>query len=149
MPKPKRLSSLGLYPENGNDALINEIIFDSRRVKPGCLFAALKGVSVHGAKFVESVLDAGASAILTDEEGELILKGLKIDALIVKKDARRALAQAASLFMEEQPETIVAITGTNGKTSTVEFCRQLWAQAGWKAASMVEHGRVLAASDCG
>ena len=60
MPKPKRLSSLGLYPENGNDPLINEIIFDSRRVKPGCLFAALKGVSVHGAKFVEAALEAGA-----------------------------------------------------------------------------------------
>ena len=44
------------------------------------------------------VLDAGASAILTDEEGELILKGLKIDALIVKKDARRALAQAVLSF---------------------------------------------------
>ena len=69
MPKPKRLSSLGLYPENGNDPLINEIIFDSRRVKPGCLFAALKGVSVHGAKFVEAALEAGASAILTDQEG--------------------------------------------------------------------------------
>ena len=79
MPKPKRLSSLGLYPENGNDPLINEIIFDSRRVKPGCLFAALKGVSVHGAKFVEAALEAGASAILTDQEGALNLKGIKID----------------------------------------------------------------------
>ena len=69
MPKPKRLSSLGLCPENGNDPLINEIIFDSRLVKPGCLFAALKGVSVHGAKFVEAALEAGASAILTDQEG--------------------------------------------------------------------------------
>ena len=126
MPKPKRLSSLGLYPENGNDPLINEIIFDSRRVKPGCLFAALKGVSVHGAKFVEAALEAGASAVLTDQEGALNLKGIKIDTLIVEKDARRALAKAVSIFMEKQPATIVAITGTNGKTSVSTFCRQLW-----------------------
>ena len=126
MPKPKRLSSLGLYPENGNDPLINEIIFDSRRVKPGCLFAALKGVSVHGAKFVEAALEAGASAILTDQEGALNLKGIKIDTLVVEKDARRALAKAVSIFMEKQPATIVAITGTNGKTSVSTFCRQLW-----------------------
>ena len=111
MPKPKRLSSLGLFPENGNDPLINEIIFDSRKVKPGCLFAALKGVSVHGAKFVEAALEAGASAILTDQEGAFNLKGIKIDTLIVEKDARRALAKAVSIFMEKQPATIVAITG--------------------------------------
>ena len=88
MPKPKRLSSLGLYPENGNDPLINEIIFDSRRVKPGCLFAALKGASVHGAKFVEAALEAGASAILTDQEGALKLKGIKICLLYTSPSPR-------------------------------------------------------------
>ena len=133
MPKSKSLSSLGLHTLNGNDPVINKIVFDSRQVEPGCLFAALKGGSVHGANFVEAVLDAGASAILTDEEGELILKGSKIDALVVEKDARRAFAKAVSLFMEKQPETIVAITGTNGKTSVATFCRQLWNKAGIEA----------------
>ena len=133
MPKSKSLSSLGLYTLNGNDPVINKIVFDSRQVVPGCLFAALKGGSAHGANFVEAVLDAGASAILTDEEGELILKGSKIDALVVVKDARRAFAKAVSLFMEKQPETIVAITGTNGKTSVATFCRQLWNKAGIEA----------------
>ena len=133
MPKSKSLSSLGLHTLNGNDPVINKIIFDSRQAEPGCLFAALKGGSVHGANFVEAVLDAGASAILTDEEGELILKGSKIDALVVEKDARRAFAKAVSLFMEKQPETIVAITGTNGKTSVATFCRQLWNKAGIEA----------------
>ena len=133
MPKSKSLSSLGLHTLNGNDPVINKIVFDSRQAEPGCLFAALKGGSVHGANFVEAVLDAGASAILTDEEGELILKGSKIDALVVEKDARRALAKAVSLFMEKQPETIVAITGTNGKTSVATFCRQLWNKAGIEA----------------
>ena len=133
MPKDKRLSSLGLHTVNGNDPIINKIVFDSRQVEPGCLFAALKGVSVHGAIFVEAVLDAGASAILTDEEGASILKDCKIDALVVRKDARRALAKAVSLFMEKQPETIVAITGTNGKTSVATFCRQLWNETGIEA----------------
>ena len=133
MPKNKSLSRLGLHTVNGNDPVINKIVFDSRQVVPGCLFAALKGGSIHGAKFVEAVLDAGASAILTDEEGELILKGLKVDALVVRKDARRALAKAVSLFMEKQPETIVAVTGTNGKTSVATFCRQLWNEAGIQA----------------
>ena len=136
MPKSKSLSSLGLYTLNGNDPVINKIVFDSRQVVPGCLFAALKGGSVHGANFVESVLDAGASAILTDEEGELILKDFKIGALVVKKDARRALAKAAALFMEKQPETVVAITGTNGKTSVATFCRQLWNEAGIEAVNI-------------
>ena len=80
MPKHKSLSSLGLHTVNGNDPVINKIVFDSRQVEPGCLFAALKGSSVHGAEFVEAVLDAGAVAILTDKEGETILKGSKIDA---------------------------------------------------------------------
>ena len=133
MPKNKSLSSLGLNTVNGNDPVISKIVFDSRQAVPGCLFAALKGGSVHGAEFVEAALDAGASAILTDEEGELILNGLKIDALVVKKDARRALAKAVSLFMENQPETIVAVTGTNGKTSVTTFCRQLWNEVGIEA----------------
>ncbi len=133
MPKCKSLSSLGLHTPNGKDPVINKIVFDSRQVEPGCLFAALKGGSVHGANFVEAALDAGASAILTDEEGEFILKDIKIDALVVKKDARRALAKAVSIFMEKQPETIIAITGTNGKTSVATFCRQLWNEAGIEA----------------
>ena len=133
MPKHKSLSSLGLHTVNGNDPVINKIVFDSRQVEPGCLFAALKGSSVHGAEFVEAVLDAGAVAILTDKEGETILKGSKIDALVIKKDARRALAKAVSLLMEKQPETIVAITGTNGKTSVATFCRQIWNEVGIEA----------------
>ena len=133
MPKQKSLSSLGLHTVNGNDPVINKIVFDSRQVEPGCLFAALKGSSVHGAEFVEAVLDAGAVAILTDKEGETILKGSKIDALVIKKDARRALAKAVSLLMEKQPETIVAITGTNGKTSVATFCRQIWNEVGIEA----------------
>ena len=53
--------------------------------------------------------------------------------MVIKKDARRALAKAVSLLMEKQPETIVAITGTNGKTSVATFCRQIWNEVGIEA----------------
>ena len=68
MPKSKSLSSLGLHTLNGNDPVINKIVCDSSQAEPGCLFAAFKGGSVHGANFVEAVLDAGASAILTEKK---------------------------------------------------------------------------------
>ena len=133
MPRHKSLSSLGLNTINGNDPVVTSIVFDSRRVVPGCLFAALKGGSVHGAQFVTDVLKDGAAAILTDKEGEKILEGHKINALVVEIDARRALAKAISIFMEKQPQNIIAITGTNGKTSVATFCRQLWIEAGIEA----------------
>ena len=133
MPRHKSLSSLGLNSVNGNDPIITSIVLDSRQVVPGCLFAALKGSLVHGAQFVADVLKNGAAAILTDKEGQKILEGQKINALVVEIDARRALAKAVSLFMEKQPETIVAITGTNGKTSVATFCRQLWIESGIEA----------------
>ena len=63
MPKRKSLSSLGLHTINGSDPVINKIVFDSRQVEPGCLFAALKGGSAHGANFVEGVLNAGEDEI--------------------------------------------------------------------------------------
>ena len=65
MPRHKSLSSLGLNSVNGNDPIITSIVLDSRQVVPGCLFAALKGGSVHGAQFVADVLNHGAAAILT------------------------------------------------------------------------------------
>ena len=133
MPRSKSLSSLGLNTVNGNDPLITSIVFDSRQVIPGCLFAALKGGSVHGAQFVADVLNHGAAAILTDKEGQKILEGQRINALVVEIDARRALAKAASLFTEKQPQNIIAITGTNGKTSVATFCRQLWIETGIEA----------------
>ena len=76
----------------------------------------LEGSSVHGANFIETVLDAIASAILTDEEGQLILEGSKIDALVVKK-MLVSFSQSGLSFLWKSKETIVAITGTNGKTS--------------------------------
>ena len=116
---------------------------DSRRVQPGWLFAALEG-SVHdGRRFVPQAIERGAAAVLSDGRIE------KIPVPHVIADSpRRALALAARQFYARQPKCVVAVTGTNGKSSTVDFARQIWASAGIPAASMGTlgaigpHGRV-------
>ncbi len=105
---------------------------DSRQVRPGYLFAALPGVNTDGARFVSDALARGAAAILTQDD---IDAGAHA-AVIVDADPRKRLALIASRFFGAQPEAIVAVTGTNGKTSVASFVRQLWAQAGIKSASL-------------
>lgn len=105
---------------------------DSRQVGPGYLFAALPGVNTDGARFIADAVSNGASAILAPE-------GLRVDAdiaVITDADPRRRLSLIAARFFGAQPETAVAVTGTNGKTSVASFVRQLWAGQGYKAASL-------------
>ncbi len=115
---------------------ITGLSVDSRDVRPGHLFAALPGTRTHGAEFVATALRANASAILTDPEGVRIAAdalGASAAALVVVEDPRQALAYAASLWFGVQPETVVAVTGTNGKTSVATFCRQIWTALGQEA----------------
>ena len=115
----KTLAELGLTAQGGRGARVTGISVDSRKVAPGHLFAALPGVRVHGAQFVQSALRMGASAILTDASGARIAAAALAEsdaALIVAEDPRQVLAYAAALWSGEQPETVVAVTGTNGKT---------------------------------
>lgn len=94
------------------------------------LFAALPGTATHGAKFIPAALEHGAVAILTDADGARLAGGILADsdaALIVAEDPRAALAGAAALWFGAQPATMVAVTGTNGKTSVATFTRQIWA----------------------
>ena len=101
---------------------------DSRTVKPGMIFAALPGTFHDGRKFIKSAINNGAAAILTTH-------GVEADVpLITSAEPRLDYAYLASAFYPQQPEKLVAVTGTNGKSSTVEFLRQIWAQAGLKAA---------------
>ncbi|MEM8979305.1 MAG: UDP-N-acetylmuramoyl-L-alanyl-D-glutamate--2,6-diaminopimelate ligase [Pseudomonadota bacterium] len=133
----KRLSELGLRATP--DPQITGLAVDSRQVKPGALFAALPGEKMHGAEFITYALRMGASAILTDAAGAEIarddLQGSEA-ALVVSDDPRSALAYAAALWYGAQPETLVAITGTNGKTSVASFTRQLWQALGQSAANL-------------
>ena len=134
----KTLGDLGLTAVKGNGhTRVSAIVLDSRHVKPGSLFAALPGSVLHGGTFIDPALRMGASAILTDREGAALasesLARHPDVALIVAEDARAALAMAAALWFGAQPETMVAVTGTNGKTSVASFARQLWMAMGHAA----------------
>ena len=131
-----RASDLGLTARAGRDPALSGLTADSRAVRAGMLFAALPGSAVHGASFIAAALDQGAAAVLTDAAGARLAAGLLSDsevALIVAEDPRAALACAAALWFGAQPETMVAVTGTNGKTSVATFTRQIWAALGHEA----------------
>ena len=129
MSDAKPLSSIGLTARLGRDPVLTGITEDSRAVRPGYLFAALSGSAAHGAAYIPTALSQGAAAILTDAAGATLAADAlthSTAALIVAEDPREALARAAALWFGAQPATIVAVTGTNGKTSVATFCRQIW-----------------------
>lgn len=117
---------------------ITGLTADSRKVKPGFLFAALKGVAAHGRDFVAQAKVNGAVAVLSAND----LSGDPGVAHVIAVEPRQAFAFAASKFYPRRPATIVAVTGTNGKSSTVDFLRQIWAHAGKRAASLGTLGAI-------
>jgi len=123
------LAALGLTAQAGRDVQITGLSVDSRKVAEGHLFAALPGSIAHGADFIPAALANGATAILTDAEGAAIAAPTLADsqaALVIAEDPRQTLAQTASLWFGAHPGTVVAVTGTNGKTSVSTFTRQMW-----------------------
>jgi UDP-N-acetylmuramoyl-L-alanyl-D-glutamate--2,6-diaminopimelate ligase len=108
---------------------------DSRRVGPGFLFAALPGSRADGRAFIADAVARGAAAVLAPD-GTDWPAGVPPRPLLHDPEPRRRLAQIAAVLAGAQPTVTVAVTGTNGKTSTVEFLRQIWALAGHKAASL-------------
>lgn len=128
----KTLAELGLATVGGADLAVSGLAADSRAVAPGFLFAALPGSKVHGAEFAPIARDRGAVAILTDAAGARLLDGFALP-VIVAQDARAAWAGAAALWFASQPATMVAVTGTNGKTSVATFTRQIWETLGHAA----------------
>jgi UDP-N-acetylmuramoyl-L-alanyl-D-glutamate--2,6-diaminopimelate ligase len=115
------------------DVEVRGLAADSRRVRPGDLFAALSGARADGRAYVADALARGAAAILGDAS---LLESPPPVPLLVADDPRRALALAASAFFGRQPRAVAAVTGTNGKTSTASFVRQLWTAMGRPAASV-------------
>jgi UDP-N-acetylmuramoyl-L-alanyl-D-glutamate--2,6-diaminopimelate ligase len=127
-----RLSVLAGFASPGGDPDITGLTADSRAVKPGFLFAALPGAKADGATFARDAIAKGAVAVL----GPPALKGVLGDVpCIVDDNPRLRLAKLAARFHPRQPATIVAVTGTNGKTSVASFTRQIWAALGEQAAS--------------
>jgi len=106
---------------------------DSRKIEPGYLFAALSGVQQDGAAFIGDALERGAVAVLA--EPDKVLEDERA-FFVADPNPRRRLALAAARFYEDQPAHIVAVTGTNGKSSVADFVRQIWQTLGENAASM-------------
>ena len=126
----------GLTVTGDAETDIRGLTADSRAVQPGYLFAALPGLKLDGRTFIGDAIAKGAAAILTTHD-------VSANApIIATKNPRRALAQLAAQFYGAQPDTIAAVTVTNGKSSTVDFCRQIWKKAGPHAASMGTIGTV-------
>ncbi|WP_299924098.1 UDP-N-acetylmuramoyl-L-alanyl-D-glutamate--2,6-diaminopimelate ligase [uncultured Pelagimonas sp.] len=135
----KSLAELGLTARAGREAQVTGMAVDSRDVKDGYLFAALPGTRVHGGEFIQYALRMGAGAILTDTKGaEIAADELAASdaALVIAEDPRQALAYTAALWSGAQPDCVIAITGTNGKTSVATFARQLWQALGKRAVNL-------------
>jgi UDP-N-acetylmuramoyl-L-alanyl-D-glutamate--2,6-diaminopimelate ligase len=112
---------------------ITGLAADSRRVEPGFVFFAIPGTKADGSAFIAQAIDKGAVAIVAERQPKDPIPGV---AFILVEDVRRALALASAAFYAKQPEIIVAITGTSGKTSIAAFCRQIWTTLGHPAASL-------------
>jgi UDP-N-acetylmuramoyl-L-alanyl-D-glutamate--2,6-diaminopimelate ligase len=112
------------------DREVTGLTADSRRVRPGFVFAALPGRKTDGARFAAEAVAAGAVAVLGGPDLPAGLPAIR------DPEPRRRLALMAARFSGRQPALAVAVTGTSGKTSTVAFCQQIWAALGEKAASL-------------
>jgi UDP-N-acetylmuramoyl-L-alanyl-D-glutamate--2,6-diaminopimelate ligase len=114
------------------DPVITGVTADSRKVGEGTLFAALPGAKADGRSFIPQAVARGAAAVLAPEDTPSDAAPI----LVRSGDVRRAYALAARAFWGAQPKVCVAVTGTNGKTSVANFCRQIWMALGISGASM-------------
>ncbi|WP_084455917.1 UDP-N-acetylmuramoyl-L-alanyl-D-glutamate--2,6-diaminopimelate ligase [Novosphingobium rosa] len=123
------LNVTGFAPSG--DVNITGFAIDNRKVAPGNVFGAFPGLRVNGEDFIPAAVAAGAVAVVARPEA-------KVEGAIhiAADEPRLAFARLASGFYQPVPETLVAVTGTNGKTSCVEMTRQLWRMAGHPAASI-------------
>ncbi len=122
---------LGQLTNTDSAAEVTGFAIDHRKVARGTVFGAFKGSRFNGEDFIADAIGAGAVAVVARPEATV--QG----ALhIADAEPRRAFARLAAKFFAPFPETVVAVTGTNGKTSTVELTRQLWRMAGHHAASI-------------
>lgn len=122
---------LGDLTGGGQDTIVTGFAIDHRKVAPGTVFGAFRGIRFNGEDFIDEAIARGAIAIVA--RGEVRVAGA---AHLASDHPRTDFARIAARFFAPFPETSVAVTGTNGKTSTVEMVRQLWRMAGHNAASI-------------
>jgi UDP-N-acetylmuramoyl-L-alanyl-D-glutamate--2,6-diaminopimelate ligase len=123
----------------GSADAVTGITQDSRKVGSGFLFFALAGSKLDGARYAADAVAKGAIAVIA---GEGVDVGTVSVPVIRVSDPRLSLALCAARFYGKQPETMVAVTGTAGKTSVAGFVRQIWNYAGHAAASIGTTGVV-------
>lgn len=122
---------LGTLIGSDDDSAVTGFAIDHRKVAPGTVFGAFRGARFNGEDFVADAVKAGAVAVVA--RPEVPVEGA---AHVAAEEPRRAFARLAARFFRPFPQTVVAITGTNGKTSNVELTRQLWRMAGHPSASI-------------
>ena len=110
------------FDKNYRKISVKGIAFDSRSVKKGDIFFAIEGNKNQGRKFITEALSKGASVIISDKK--LKYSNRKIPLLVVK-DVRKKLTEASSKFYRKKPKNIIAVTGTNGKSSVADFFYQI------------------------
>ncbi|HEU0044308.1 UDP-N-acetylmuramoyl-L-alanyl-D-glutamate--2,6-diaminopimelate ligase [Sphingomonas sp.] len=122
---------LGALTGGDEQVAITGFAIDHRKVAPGTVFGAFPGARVNGEDYIPDAVRAGAAAVVARPEARV-----EGTTHIVADEPRQRFAALAARFFAPFPATCVAVTGTNGKTSTVEMTRQLWRMAGHHAASL-------------
>ena len=123
--------NLGALTGSGETASVTGFAIDHRKVAPGTVFGAFVGQRFNGEDFIPAAVSSGAVAVVSRPEAE-VAGAVHIAA----SEPRREFARLAAKFFQPFPDVTVAVTGTNGKTSTVELTRQLWRMAGHPSASI-------------
>jgi UDP-N-acetylmuramoyl-L-alanyl-D-glutamate--2,6-diaminopimelate ligase len=114
-----------------SDSEVTGFAIDHRKVAPGAIFGAFRGAVSNGEDFVPQAIERGAVAVVASPEALVSEVPHLADA-----EPRWLFAELAARFYGPYPETTVAVTGTNGKTSTVEMTRQIWRMSGHRSASI-------------
>ena len=122
---------LGALIGSGDDSKVTGFAIDHRKVAPGTVFGAFRGSLFNGEDFIPAAVDRGAVAVVARPEAP-VQGAVHVPA----EEPRRDFARLAARFFAPFPKTVIAVTGTNGKTSNVELCRQLWRMAGHPSASI-------------
>lgn len=129
-----------LSAEGGVSAAeVTGVTSDSRKVAPGVVFVAVAGSKADGASYAADAARRGAAAIVAARKASVSVDGTPV---FLVDDPRLALAKLAAKIYPRQPATMVAVTGTSGKTSVAAFTRQIWEQVGAAAASIGTTGVV-------
>ena len=120
-------------PADAGNLEIAGISADSRLVEPGYVFVAIAGTKADGARFIADAVAKGAAAVLVGTQAQVADVGVPV---LRAEEPRRSLALMAARYFVAQPATVVAVTGTSGKTSVADFTRQIFASLGHQAASL-------------